>query len=93
MTGKREWPDSTTSATSLFRGSSRSTKTICERGTMMSRTCMSATARNALQHDQRIAVEQPRMLASRRSSMSSARSRGSPDIDCVMRLSQRPYFL
>jgi len=43
ITGKREWPDSTSTGSSLDGGSSRRTTTICARGTMMSRTCNSAT--------------------------------------------------
>src|ERR1035441_6748706 len=92
MTGKRECPDSTANSTSLSDDSSRSTNTICERGTMMSRTCMSATANTPSIITSASPLNRPRSLASRRSSMSSARSRGSPDIDCVMRLNQRPVL-
>jgi hypothetical protein len=43
ITGYREWPDSTTMGRISSGGSSRLTMIICERGTMMSRTCSSTT--------------------------------------------------
>ena len=57
---------------------------------MMSRTCMSATASTPSSMTSASPSNRPRSLASRKSSMSSARSRGSPDIDWVMRFNQRP---
>src|SRR5882672_899532 len=67
--------------------------TICERGTMMSRTCVSATSSTPLIIDSASASMIPRSLATRRSSISRSRSRGSLPLPCVRRRNHRPVVL
>ncbi len=58
ITGTRECPDSTTTGRMRAAGSLRRTNTICARGTMMSRTLRSPDLEHALEHGERIGIDQ-----------------------------------
>ena len=58
ITGKREWRVSTTSGMKSGTASSTDTQSICERGIMMSRTVRLGDRQHALDHRQRVGVEQ-----------------------------------
>src|SRR5687768_10830903 len=76
ITGKREWPDSITAGSSCCGPESRSSTTICDRGTMMSRTCWSPTRSTPWIICMASASTMPPRAAARIASTSSARSRG-----------------
>ena len=93
ITGKREWPDSTTTGRMRAADSSRRTNTICARGTMMSRTCRSDTS--STPSSMVSASRRPRRARRHRAARSSSCSRscGSAASPWVRRLSQRPVVL
>ena len=77
-TGKREWPDSMTAGRMRESGSSRRIHTISARATMTSRACSSAMVRAPSTMAMASASSRPRLVASRSSSSSWARSRKPP---------------
>ena len=93
ITGKREWPDSTTTGRMRAASLSRRTNTICARGTMMSRTCRSPTSSTPSSMVSASLSTSPRSPASRSTASSCLRSCGSGASPCVRRFSQRPVVL
>ncbi len=89
-TGKREWPDSITTGRIFSTASSRLITTICERGTITSRTWISETSSTDSSISSTSASMSPRSRASARTSASCSRSRGSPVIVSARRRSQLP---
>src|SRR5690606_306578 len=91
-TGKREWPDSTTSPSSSSSGASAGSMTICERGIITSPTLRSETA-IAPSIMLRVSVSiRPSACASRSSSTRSSRLEGSPDSAELSRSNQLRRF-
>ena len=87
-TGNREWPDSMTTGRIFSTGSSRLITTICERGTMTSRTWIPETSSTDSSISSTSPSIRPRSRASASTWASWSRSRGSPEIDSAMRRSQ-----
>ena len=78
-TGKREWPDSTTTASRSGSGDSTASITICARGTITSSTLSSVTLMAPSTMVRVSAESSPLDWAERTSSSSSPRLRGSPE--------------
>src|SRR5690606_11929045 len=73
ITGKREWPDSTIVLMRLSSGSAFSRTTICERGTMMSRTWVCETSSTPWSIAYSSAASKPRWRLSARNAAISSR--------------------
>src|SRR3569832_332530 len=88
MTGQRECADSVTTRIISLKPASRSTTTICARGTMMSRTCISETCSTPSIMPRASGSSRLRCWASRSSVTSCSRSFGSPSSARLSRSNQ-----
>src|SRR3569833_1615302 len=88
MAGKRECADSVTTGIISLKPASRSTTTICARGTMMSRTCISETCSTPSIMPRASGSSRLRCWASRSSVTSCSRSFGSPSSARLSRSNQ-----
>src|SRR3569832_264781 len=88
MTGQRECADSVTTRIISLKPASRSTTTICARGTMMSRTCISETCSTPSTMPRASGSSRLRCWAPRSSATSCWRSFGSPSSARLSRSNQ-----